>query len=161
MTKAQDKRTLLAYCGLYCGDCMGYTGVIADAAERFKAVLEQYQFGKTAAAMFQEELAEYGNLVEMVDFMSGLRCPAVCRSRTGHTSCQAKNCCIGNGYFACHECDGFETCDTLRAVHFGIHEEACTLNLKAIRDIGLDAWLESGERHCYWTLDGDGASGRD
>lgn len=161
MTEAVDKGTLLAYCGFYCGDCMGYTGVIADAAERFKAVLEQYQFSKTAGAMFQEKLAEYDKLLEMVDFMTGLRCPAVCRSRTDHTSCSAKNCCIEKGYFACYECDEFETCETLRAVHVGIHEEACTLNLKAIRETGLDAWLDSGERHCYWTLDADGDSGSD
>jgi hypothetical protein len=161
MASAPDKRTLLAYCGLYCGDCMGYTGVIADAAERFKAVLEQYRFGKTAGAMFQEELAGYDNLVEMVGFMTGLRCPAACRLRTDHMSCSAKNCCIDKGYFACYECDEFETCEKLRAVHVGIHEEACTLNLKAIREIGLDAWLESGERHCYWTLDADGDPGND
>ena len=159
MANAPDKRTLLAYCGFYCGDCLGYTGAIADAAERFQAVLRQYQFGKTAGAMFQEQLAEYDKLLEMVDFMAGLHCPAVCRLRTDHTSCSARNCCIEKGYFACYECDGFETCERLRAVHVGIHEEACTLNLKTIREMGLDAWLESGERHCYWTLDTDGDSG--
>ncbi len=161
MANAPDKRTLLAYCGFYCGDCLGYTGAIADAAERFQAVLRQYQFGKTAGAMFQEQLAEYDKLLEMVDFMAGLHCPAVCRLRTDHTSCSARNCCIEKGYFACYECDGFETCERLRAVHVGIHEEACTLNLKTIREMGLDAWLESGERHCYWTLDTDGDSGSD
>ncbi len=56
-------------------------------------------------------------------------------------------------------CGDCMTCETLRAAHVGIHEEACTLNLKAIREIGLDAWLESGERHCYWTLDVDGDPG--
>ena len=161
MANAPDKRTLLAYCGFYCGDCLGYTGAIADAAERFQAVLRQYQFGKTEGAMFQEQLAEYDKLLEMVDFMAGLHCPAVCRLRTDHTSCSARNCCIEKGYFACYECDGFETCERLRAVHVGIHEEACTLNLKTIREMGLDAWLESGERHCYWTLDTDGDSGSD
>jgi len=161
VANAPDKRTLLAYCGFYCGDCLGYTGAIADAAERFQAVLRQYQFGKTAGAMFQEQLAEYDKLLEMVDFMAGLHCPAVCRLRTDHTSCSARNCCIEKGYFACYECDGFETCERLRAVHVGIHEEACTLNLKTIREMGLDAWLESGERHCYWTLDTDGDSGSD
>ena len=161
MTKVQDKRALLAYCGLYCGDCMGYTGVIADAAERFKVVLDHHQFGKTAGAIFPEELAEYDKLLEMISFMAGLRCPAACRSRTDHTSCPAKNCCIDKGYFACHECDEFETCDTLRAAHGGIHDQACTLNLRSIRELGLDAWLESGERHCYWMLDADGDPGSD
>ena len=47
----------------------------------------------------------------------------------------------------------------LHAVHVGIHEEACTLNLKAMREMSLVTWLESGERHCYWTLDAGGDSG--
>lgn len=152
MANAVSEGNLLAYCGFYCGDCMGHTGVIADAAERFKAVLDEYRFRKTAEAMFEEQLGGFGKFEEMVAFMSGLRCPTVCRERAD-SSCSAKDCCIEKGYFACYECDGFETCETLRAAQVGIHEEACMLHLRAIREMGLDAWLESGERHTYWTLD--------
>lgn len=47
----------------------------------------------------------------------------------------------------------------LRAVHVGIHEEACALTLKATREMGVDTWREGGECHCYWTLDAGGDSG--
>jgi hypothetical protein len=48
----RGKAELVAYCGIYCGDCLGYTGVIADAAETFAAVLDRYQFERTAAWIF-------------------------------------------------------------------------------------------------------------
>lgn len=58
------RKELLAYCGFYCGDCLGCTGVIAEAATTFAG--------------------------------------------------------------------------------------SCVKNLKAIRDMGLEAWLAAGPRHCYW-----------
>jgi hypothetical protein len=157
MTKAAASRHQLAYCGFYCGDCLGRTGVIADAAERFQEVLERYQFEKTAHAIFPEEMPEYDKLTDMVRFMTGLRCPTVCRDREGDSSCGAKKCCMERGYFACYECDGFEECDVLKKAQVGVHEEACMLNLRSIREMGLDAWLERGTRHCYWTLASDDA----
>lgn len=51
------KLELVAYCGLYCGDCLGYTGVIATAGEAFAVVLDRTQFESTAAWIFPEELA--------------------------------------------------------------------------------------------------------
>jgi hypothetical protein len=160
MSDSTDGRDQLAYCGFYCGDCLGRTGVIADAAERFRAVLDKYQFEKTAHAMFSDEMPEYDKLTDMVTFMAGLRCPAVCRDREGDSNCGAKRCCIEKGYFACYECDGFETCETLKKAQVGIHEEACMLNLRAICEMGLDTWLERGRRHTYWTLGGDDPVGR-
>ena len=41
------RKDLLAYCGLYCGDCLGYTGVIADAAKNLMMVLKKYKFDRT------------------------------------------------------------------------------------------------------------------
>lgn len=61
---------MLAYCGIYCGDCLGYTGVIADAAKDFLA-------------------------------------------------------------------------------------HSCVKNLRAIKKMGLDAWIRRGKRHCYWDKEDD------
>ena len=47
-----------------------------------------------------------------------------------------------------HECDGFETCDTLRE-----NAERCGYasleNIRSIRETGLDAWLASGQRRWF------------
>lgn len=148
MTSAKD---LLAYCGFYCGDCLGHTGVIAEAAEAFRAVLETYEFDRTAEAIFPTQLKDYGKLHEMLTFMTGLRCPKVCRDREGESVfCEVRSCCRSKGFFACHQCSDFEICEKLKALHGGLHYAASLKNLRAIRQMGLEAWIKHGKRHCYW-----------
>ncbi len=147
------KRELLAYCGFYCGDCLGYTGVIADAAHSMLEVLETFKFERTAACVFPEQLKNYDKLCEMLTFMAGLRCPGICREGEPDgppSGCEAKNCCRERGFFACYECDDFETCAILGSVHGGLHADSCLRNLRAIREMGLEAWLSRGQRFCYW-----------
>jgi hypothetical protein len=149
---SEDAR-LLTYCGFYCGDCLGYTGVIADAATRFVEVLKKYRFDRTAERVFPQELADYDRLQEMLKFMTGLRCPGICRREEEWgrpSSCQVRDCCRQRGFYACYECDHFETCDMLISLHEGLHYDACVKNMKAIREMGLEAWLSGGERRCYW-----------
>ena len=149
----RGRAELVAYCGIYCGDCLGYTGVIADAAETFAAVLDRHQFERTAAWIFPEQLGDYERFREMVGFMSGLRCSGICRKQEeegGPSSCEVKNCCIERGFYACYECHDFETCAKLRALHGDLHLESCLKNIRAIREKGLEAWLADGPRYCYW-----------
>jgi hypothetical protein len=150
------RKELLAYCGLYCGDCLGYTGMIADAAQEFKEVLERYRFDMTAKGVFPEELKDYDAFYEALEFMIGLRCPQICRERedTG-TSCETRRCCRGKGFYACHECDGFENCDKLRSALGELHIGSCLKNLRAAREMGLDDWVTNGVRHHYWDEAGD------
>jgi hypothetical protein len=58
MNKKKDKTKLVAYCGLYCGQCHGYTGTIPDLTrdlrkelrkmkyDKFDSFLSSYSFGK-------------------------------------------------------------------------------------------------------------------
>lgn len=144
---------LVAYCGLYCGDCLGYTGVIADAALAFNAVLARYQFERTAAHIFPEELPDYASFRGKLAFMSELRCSGRCRKAEGEvvpTGCAVRNCCIDKGFFACYECAEFETCAKLRELHGELHYDSSLRNMRAMRELGLKAWLAEGPRHCYW-----------
>ncbi len=149
----QGKRELLAYCGFYCGDCLGYTGVIADAAQNLMDVLLKYRFDRTAECVFPTQLADYDRLSEMLTLMAELRCPGVCRRPDedgAPSTCAIKSCCTDRGFYACYECRDFEACDKHQAVHKGLHYEACVKNMRAIRQMGLDAWLAGGPRFCYW-----------
>ena len=149
----EGKAELVAYCGIYCGDCLGYTGVIADAAGAFAGVLDSYQFERTAAGIFAEELDDYGRFREILSFMSDLRCSGRCRKGEqdgGPAGCAVKNCCIDKGFYACYECDDFESCARLRDLHGVLHYDACMRNMKAMREVGLEAWLVDGPRYCYW-----------
>lgn len=152
----EGKIELLAYCGLYCGDCLGFMGVIANAARDFKAVLERYRFDMTVKCVFPEELRDYDAFHEALGFMTSLRCTRICRERddTG-SSCDVRKCCRTKGYYACHECSDLETCDKLRTVLGRLHADSCLRNLKAIREMGLEDWVIKGERHHYWDTAGD------
>ena len=150
---AEAKPDLVAYCGIYCGDCLGYTGVIAGGAEAFARVLDRYQFGRTAAGIFPEELADYDRFREILSFMTDLRCSGRCRKAEGEavpTGCAVRVCCIERGFYACHECGEFESCDKLQKLHGQLHYDACLRNLRAMRQKGLETWLLEGPRHCYW-----------
>jgi hypothetical protein len=151
--KVREPKELLGYCGFYCGDCLGYTGVIADAAKSLTEVLEQYRFRRTAECVFPQDLADYDNLCQMLRFMSGLHCPGRCRTPAKDrppSGCAVRICCEEKGFYSCHECEDFETCDTLASLHSRLHTDACLKNLRAIRQVGLDAWLADGKKHHYW-----------
>lgn len=147
----KERKDLLAYCGSFCGDCLGYTGVIADAARAFLRVLEEYQFERTAKGVFPEKLKDYDRFCEMLRFMTDLRCERICREREeSGTSCKVRKCCRTRGFYACYECDDFESCDQLQALHGELHYDSCLKNLTAIKETGLEAWIARGKRHCYW-----------
>jgi len=52
-----EQMDLLGYCGVWCGDCTGYTGAVADAASRLFEALGETEFAKTARAVFPDALA--------------------------------------------------------------------------------------------------------
>lgn len=148
--KKQMKKDLLAYCGIYCGDCLGYTGVIADAAEDFKGVLEKYEFEKSAKAILPDQLKDYEKIFDKIVFMTGLRCPIACRERTDNNAdCEIRKCCQVKGFFACYECNDFKNCEKLKAME-ELHYEAMIKNLKEIREMGLEEWIKKGKAHHYW-----------
>jgi len=147
----EERKGLLAYCGTYCVDCLGYTGVIAEAARGFLETLERYRFEQTAACVFPEELNNYKLFLEMLGFMTGLECTGRCRAgKDAETSCEIRRCCRERGYYSCYECDEFEACEKQDEHFDGLHAKANRRNLRAIREMGLEAWLTEGRRHCYW-----------
>ncbi len=148
------ERSLLAYCGMYCGECLGYSGVIANAAGDFLKVLDKYQFEKTAENVFPNDLGEYDKFIDMLEFMGGLRCNTICRGvDRGESKCGIRQCAIENGYYACNECEEYEDCEKLENVLGSLHTESCRMNLRAINKMGLDTWLEKGKKHHYWDKD--------
>ena len=152
----KDPRELLGYCGFYCGDCLGYTGAVADSARNLMDVLDRYQFRRTAECIFPEDLEDYDNLCEMLRFMAGLHCPAKCRTHEQgrpQSGCEVRACCEQKGLYACYECDDFETCTTLASLHGGLHTDSCLKNLRAIKKMGLEVWLADGRKHHYWDED--------
>jgi len=142
----KEKESLLAYCGLFCADCGGYSGEIAEKAKELINTIKKYKFELTAKNMFAKEIKDYDRFFKKLEFISGLKCPKVCREREiGSTNCEIRKCCIGKEYFACFECEEFETCEKLKVME-ELHKDSCIKNLKAIKEMGLENWIENGKR---------------
>ena len=43
-----EDKDLVAYCGLYCGECFSYRGKVADLARDLRKELRQTRFDKVA-----------------------------------------------------------------------------------------------------------------
>jgi hypothetical protein len=150
----RDERSpgdLIAYSGLYCGDCLAYRQRVADLARDLGKELRQCRSDKTAAAMqdigpfraFAHCPQCYGTLAAMVK----LRCRRTCRGEVGPLRCSVRACARKNGLDGCWQCEGFTTCgrrDFVKANHGGAHLK----NLRKLSRGGSAAFIK-GPRHWY------------
>jgi len=144
---AEDKN-LIAFCGLYCGDCINHKGEIADLARDLRKKLREAKFGRVSHGLsnFFKEFENYDQCYEVLGAMVKLRCNRTCRSEGGPPSCKIRSCCQKKNIQGCWECEEFETCGKLDFLKL-VHEDAHLKNLEKIKKQGIDAFLE-GKR--YW-----------
>ncbi len=145
----EAKKDLIAYCGLYCGDCYRYKGKIADLARDLRKELRQEKFDLTADTMstisffadFKNYPQCYGLLGEMVKF----RCKRTCHGGGGPPACKIRDCCQKKGINGCWQCDEFETCRKLNFLK-PFHEDAHIKNLRILKRAGAGSFLK-GKRN--------------
>ena len=145
----QDK-DLIAYCGLYCGDCYQYKGKMADLARDLRKEMRQAKFpdraGKMAAVPYFAAFKNYPQCYELLGTMVRFRCKRACRGGGGPPVCKIRECCRKKGIDGCWQCDDFETCKTMDFLK-QFHEDNHIKNMKIIRKSGIDSFLK-GKR--YW-----------
>jgi hypothetical protein len=145
---SEQDENLIAYCGLYCGDCLNYKGKIADLARDLRKKLREAKFAQVAQGLsgFFKEFKNYEQCYEVLGAMVRLRCKSACRGGGGPPVCKIRACCQKKNIQGCWECDEFKTrgkLDFLRP----IHEDAHIKNLDKLKKQGIDKFLE-GKR--YW-----------
>ena len=140
-----DETDLVAYCGLYCGDCPGCKGKVADLARDLRKELRAAKFDRMAAAMsnvpFFAALKSYPQCYEVLGAMVKLRCNKACRGGGGPPFCKMRKCCQEKGFEGCWACDDFETCKLLDFL-MPVHGDAHIANLRRIRRSGVQAFVE-------------------
>jgi len=143
----EDKK-LIAYCGLYCGDCINYKGEIADLSRDLRKKLRQAKFDRISKGLskYFKEFKDYEKCYATLGAMVRLRCSRVCRDGGGPPFCNIRKCCEKKNIQGCWECEEFETCTKLDFLK-PIHEDAHLKNLKKIKKQGTDKFI-SGKR--YW-----------
>ncbi|MEW6182697.1 MAG: DUF3795 domain-containing protein [Bacillota bacterium] len=141
----KESAGLIAYCGLYCGDCPNHTGRIADLARDLRKELRQIRFDKTAEFMstfsFFKVFERYTDCYEVLGAMVKFRCKRACRGGGGPPFCKMRKCCEKKAIEGCWECAEFETCnklDFLKPSHGVAHIE----NLKKIRKQGAEEFVK-------------------
>jgi len=145
-----SNKDLIAYCGLYCGDCVSYKGKVADLARDLRKELRAAKFDKTAevlaAVPFFEALKNYDQCYEVLGAMVKFRCKKTCKGGGGPPFCKMRKCCQKKGIEGCWECAEFETCENLDFLKAG-HGEAHLKNLRTLKKKGVAAYLAGTK---YW-----------
>ncbi|MEW6377699.1 MAG: DUF3795 domain-containing protein [Thermodesulfobacteriota bacterium] len=147
----EEKKNLIAYCGLYCGDCSIYEGRIADLARDLRKELREARFDKTAKALsgvsFFKIFNNYPQCYEVLGAMVKLRCGKICKDGGGPPFCKIRKCCQKKGFDGCWECEEFETCEKLDFLKPG-HGGARIKNIRKISKQGTQEFLK-GEKYWY------------
>ena len=144
-----EEKDLIAYCGLYCGECFGYKGKIADLARDLRKELRQAKFERTADFMstisFFEVFKNYQQCYDVLGQLVRLRCKKSCKGGGGPPFCKMRTCCQKKGIEGCWQCDDFETCEKLNFLK-PVHLDAHLKNLRKLKKQGVDKFL-AGKKH--------------
>jgi len=146
-----ENKDLIAYCGLYCGDCVGHQGKVADLARDLRKELRQAKFGKTAEHLagipFFSTFKKYDDCYEVLGALVKFRCKHTCRGGGGPPFCKMRICCRKKGIDGCWQCEEFETCKELDFLQPS-HGDAHIKNLRILSRKGPEAFI-SGKRLWY------------
>ena len=119
---------LMAYCGLDCSTCFGYTKTISEAAKGLRRTMRAEKMKQVWPSM--PFLGDYDAFKKDLDALAGLRCRG-CLEGGGNPFCQIRKCCLERGYRSCAQCDEFESCEKLTTLEPGYKDE----HLKNLRRI--------------------------
>jgi hypothetical protein len=145
---SEENMDLVAYCGLYCGDCLMHKGEVADLARDLRKKLRETKFERVAKGLSKifKDLENYEQCYQVLGTMVRLRCRRACRQGGGPPACKMRNCCQRKGIQGCWKCEEFETCQKLEFLR-SVHGEAHLKNLRKIKKQGISGFVE-GPR--YW-----------
>lgn len=135
----------VAYCGLFCGDCIIRNGRIGALSSKLLESIETSDFQKLSSGLPKvmpefEPLKEYQTIKRLLIAMTKLDCVNLCKERGGSTACRIKKCCREKGLEGCWDCDDFVDCKTLAWLN-PVHAGANIKNIERIRKIGMELFL--------------------
>ena len=148
---SKEEIALTAYCGLYCGDCIRYRSKAADLARDLLSELQNVQWDKYAKISSAKGLKHYEQCREVLEAIVARRCDKACRPGGGCPSfhCKIIECCQKRGFEGCWQCDESQSCQEFEFLK-PFHGDAPLLNLKRIKELGLDKWTEHRHKFYVW-----------
>jgi len=119
---------LIAYCGLDCSQCFGYTKTISEAAKGLRRTMRAEKIKQVWPSM--PFLGDYDSFKKDLDALAGLRCGG-CREGGGNPFCKIRKCAQKRGYESCAQCHEFESCEKLTILELG-HKDEHLKNLRKL-----------------------------
>ncbi|MEW6359985.1 MAG: DUF3795 domain-containing protein [Planctomycetota bacterium] len=136
----------VAYCGLFCGNCIIRKGAIKRLAANLMEQVDRPEFRKLAQGLPKLKpevfaaLKKYEDACRFLAALGHLDCETSCRKGGGTTGCRVRECCQAKQLDGCWQCADFESCRTLRWLQ-PVHADAHIRNLRAISDLGMNKFL--------------------
>ena len=144
MDKKEKDTNLIAYCGLYCGDCHGFTGIIPDLARDLRKELREIHYDKFASFIstfsFGKDFKNYDECYKVLGAMVKFRCRKGCKNGGGSPFCKIRKCSLKKGFDGCWDCSDFMVCKELRFLE-NVHGDAHLKNLRNIERKGKSDFL--------------------
>jgi hypothetical protein len=135
--KAKGEKRLCTYCGLYCGRCDIYAGILSDHAGELQRLMKFYGLDAKAFGENAESFANFEKVLDKVKkrLTSVPPCSEGCNLYPG---CEIRPCAQGRGVETCAFCSEFP-CAKISAFmeKFGTGEA-----LRRQKEIGLQAWAD-------------------
>ena len=146
MTK--EDKNLVAYCGLYCGDCPNHQGKIADLARDLRKELRMAKMKRIAKGLskYFKQFKNYDQCYELLGIMVRFRCKRTCRNNGGPPHCNIRKCCLKKGMEGCWICADFASCKKFNFLS-AVHDDGNMKNLRILKAKGTKSFLK-GKR--YW-----------
>jgi hypothetical protein len=136
----------VAYCGLFCGDCIIRNGRIGALSSQLLKSIETSDFHKLSVGLPEimpefEILKDYQAIKRLMAAMAKLDCANLCKEGGGSTACPIKKCCREKKLEGCWDCDDFVNCETLAWLN-PVNAGANLKNIERIRKIGMVLFLK-------------------
>ncbi|KYK34543.1 MAG: hypothetical protein AYK22_05295 [Thermoplasmatales archaeon SG8-52-3] len=145
MEKRKKDEKLIAYCGIYCGDCHGFTGMVPDLARDLRKELRQIHYDKFAAFIstypFGKDFKNYEECYKVLGAMVKFRCRKGCRSGGGSPFCKIRKCAEKKELDGCWLCPDFKSCKELKFLE-PVHGDAHIKNLKNLKKKGKKEFVK-------------------
>lgn len=141
----------VAYCGLYCGECIIRDERIAALSQSVLHIIDRPEFQKLQRGLPEVSPATFEYLKDVLvarrvlAAMCNLDCCAICKEGGGSSQCGIRICCQKKGLDGCWECEQMDTCSELAVIE-PVHRRANIQNMKIIRAQGMDGFL-AGPKH--------------
>jgi len=145
MGEKKEDSNLISFCGLYCGDCHGFSGKIPDLARDLRKELREIQYDKFASFIstypFGNDFKNYDECYKVLGAMVKFRCRKGCRNGGGSPFCKIRKCVQKKGLVGCWECSEFKNCNELKFLE-PVHGDAHIKNLIKIKKLGRENFVK-------------------